>query len=284
MKALLFLFLLLPFINVAQRARQNIVYDVVKLQNGQILYGKMIALDNNYVLTFKDQYNRTYLLSKEMYEYIEEDRSFSQRVKMVDSLVRPRKINEFDFHVGLNALMAGTDQGFVADEHYLSSNSNGMYYETPVCLNIGAGKYVQRQHYLGASIDLKAIGGPSRFSQYSANYRYLYDRNKSNTARYIPITFGFQKLTSLEYFSVPDLTMPPFPINLQKEMEVNVSSFHLGIGHGFSFIGNNLHYFNIELLLYKGLWAKHSIISNDLYLPQLNYQTAGAQLKLSYHF
>jgi small nuclear ribonucleoprotein (snRNP)-like protein len=54
MKALLFLFLLLPFINIAQRARQNVVYDVVKLQNGQILYGKMIALDNNYVLTFKD--------------------------------------------------------------------------------------------------------------------------------------------------------------------------------------------------------------------------------------
>jgi len=284
MKALLFLFLLLPFVNFAQRAKQSVVYDVVKLQNGQILYGKMIALDNNYVLTFKDQYNRTYILSKEMYAYIEEDRSFTQRVKMVDSLIRPRKINEFDFHVGLNAMMAGYDQGFVADDNYLASNSNGMYYETPVCLSIGAGKYIQRQHYVGASIDLKAIGGPSSFSQYSANYHYLYDRNKSNTARYIPITLGLQKLTSTEYFSVPDLTMPPFPLNVQKEMEVNVSSLHLGIGHGFSFIGNNLHYFNLEVLLYKGLWAKHSMISNDLFLPKLNYQTAGLQLKLSYHF
>lgn len=284
MKALLFLFLLLPFIHLAQRAKQNVVYDVVKLKTGQILYGNMLALDNNYVLTFKDQYNRTYILSKEMYEYIEEDRSFTQRVKMVDSLVRPRKINEFDFHVGLNALMAGYDQGFIADNNFLASYSNGMYYETPICLNLGAGKYVQRQHYIGASLDLKAIGGPSKFAQYSANYRYLYDRNKSNTARYIPITLGLQQLTSLEYFSVPDLTMPPFPNTIQKEYEVNVTSLHLGIGHGFSFIGKDLHYFNLEILLYKGLWAKHSLISNELYLPNLNYQTAGAQLKLSYHF
>ena len=117
MKALLFLFLMLPFLNLAQRAKQNVVYDVVKLKTGQILYGKMLAMDNNYVLTFKDQYNRTYILSKEMYEYIEEDRNFSQRVKMVDSLVRPRKINEFDFHVGLNAMMAGYNTGFVPDNN-----------------------------------------------------------------------------------------------------------------------------------------------------------------------
>jgi hypothetical protein len=284
MKALLFLFLLLPFINLAQRAKQNVVYDVVKLKTGQILYGKMLSMDNNYVLTFKDQYNRTYILSKEMYEYIEEDRNFTQRVKMVDSLVNPRKINEFDFHVGLNTLFAGVDAGFKPDNNYVSSNSNGMFYEMPICLSLGAGKYFQRQHYVGASLDFKAIGGPNRFSQYSANYRFLYDRNKSNTARYIPITLGFQNLTTEETFQAAGLTLPPLPVNTDKTFETNVSSLHLGIGHGFSFIGKDLHYFNLEILLYKGLWAKHSIISNELTLPNLNYQTAGAQLKLSYHF
>jgi hypothetical protein len=203
---------------------------------------------------------------------------------MVDSLVRPRKINEFDFHVGLNTMMAGFNTGFVPDNNYLSSNSNGMFYETPICLSLGIGKYIHRQHYLGGSLDLKAISGPTTFSQYNLNYRFLYDRNKSNTARYIPITLGFQQSTSTEYFYVPDLTMPPFPINEPRAFETNVSSLHLGIGHGFSFIGKDLHYFNLEILLYKGLWAKHSMISNDLYLPNLNYQTAGAQLKFSYHF
>ena len=281
---LLFLLISTPQMGIAQRAKQNVVYDVVKLQNGQILYGKMLALDNNYVLTFKDQYNRTYILSKEMYEYIEEDRNFTQRVKMVDSLVRPRKINEFDFHVGLNALFAGIDPGFKPDSYYLSSNGNGMFYYTPICLSLGIGKYIHRQHYLGGSLDLKAIGGPTAFSQYNLNYRFLYDRNKSNTARYIPITLGFQHLTSEETFQVADLSMPPFPINTEKTFETNVSSLYLGVGHGFSFIGKDLHYLNFEILLYKGLLAKHTLISNELTLPSLNYQTAGAQLKLSYHF
>ena len=63
-----------------------------------------------------------------------------------------------------------------------------------------------------------------------------------------------------------------------------MSSLYLGVGHGFSFIGKDLHYLNFEILLYKGLLAKHTLISNELTLPNLNYQTAGAQLKLSYHF
>ena len=281
---LLFLLISTPQMGIAQRAKQNVVYDVVKLQNGQILYGKMLALDNNYVLTFKDQYNRTYILSKEMYAYIEEDRSFTQRVKMVDSLVRPRKINEFDFHVGLNTLFAGVDPGFKPDSYYLSSNGNGMFYYTPICLSLGLGKYIHRQHYLGGSLDLKAISGPTTFSQYNLNYRFLYDRNKSNTARYIPITLGFQHLTSEETFQVLYPTMPPFPIYTEKTFETNVSSLYLGVGHGFSFIGKDLHYLNLEILLYKGLLAKHTLISNELTLPNLNYQTAGAQLKLSYHF
>lgn len=78
--------------------------------------------------------------------------------------------------------------------------------------------------------------------------------------------------------------MPPFPSNIQKEFETNVSSLNLGVGHGFSFIGKDLHYFNLEIMLYKGLWSRYSFITNELYLPNLNYKTAGAQLKLSYHF
>ena len=281
----LFLFLLFPLLTFGQVAKKQVVYDVVHLKSGKVLFGEIIEFNQkDGDLTFKDQYNRTYSLSREMYDYFEEDKIYQQRVKNVDSLVRPRKIDEFDFHVGLNTLMAGYDQGFVADDYYLQSYSNGMYYYTPICLSLGAGKYFHRQHYLGASLDLKAIGDPSMFSQYNANYRFQYDAMKNNVARYIPLTIGFQRQTDLEYFDVSDMTMPPAPTTVTKQFETTVSSLNLGIGHGFSFIGKDLHYFNLEILIYKGLWAKHSMISNELLLPSLNYQTAGAQLKLSFHF
>lgn len=285
MKSLVFLLLFIPFLSTAQVAKKPVVYDVVHLKTGKILFGEILEFNQkDGDLTFRDEYNRMYSLSREMYDYFEEDKVYQKRVKNVDSLVRARKIDEFDFHVGLNTLMAGYDQGFTADNYFVESYSNGMYFYMPICLSLGAGKYVHRQHYIGASIDLKAIGSPLTFTQYSAHYRFQYDGMKNNVARYIPITIGIQNTADMEYFDVPDLTMPPFPTTVQKEFEVNVSSLNLGIGHGFSFIGKDLHYFNLEILLYKGLWAKHSMISNELNLPNLNYQSAGAQLKLSYHF
>jgi hypothetical protein len=285
MKYIFFILLFVPFLSNAQATKKPVIYDVVHLKTGKVLFGEIIEFNQkDGDLTFRDQYNRMYSLSREMYDYFEEDKVYQKRVKNVDSLVRARKIDELDFHVGLNTLFAGIDPGFKPDNYYLSSNGNGMFYYTPICLSLGAGKYVHRQHYVGLSADLKAIGGPTSFSQYNLNYRFQYDAMKNNVARYIPITLGLQNLTTEETFQVADLTMPPFPMNTEKTFETNVSSLYLGVGHGFSFIGKDLHYFNLEILLYKGLFAKHTLISNELTLPNLNYQTAGAQLKLSYHF
>lgn len=282
---ILFLLLLLPFITSAQRSKkQAVVYDVVELKNGKVLYGKMIALDNNYVLTFRDEYNRMYYLSKEMYNYIQEDRTFEKRVRYYDSIARPRKVDEFDFHVGLNTMFAGVNNGFIADDYYVSSNSNGVFFETPICLNLGVGKYFKQQHFIGIELDLKAIGGPQTFLQTALQYQFYYDAMKTDVARYIPISFGFQKLTTIETFQVPDITMPPLPNYVDRAFSMNVQSLNLGIGHGWSFIGKDKHYWNLELLLYKGLWSNYSFISNELTEPQLNYQMSGAQFKLGYHF
>ena len=285
MRLLVFLFLFVPFLSGAQVTKKPVVYDVVHLKTGKILFGEILEFNQkDGDLTFRDQYNRMYSLSREMYDYFEEDKIYQKRVKNVDSLVRARKIDELDFHVGLHTLFAGTDPGFKPDDYYLSSNGNGMFYYTPICLSLGLGKYIHRQHYVGLSTDLKALGGPAIFSQYNLNYRFQYDAMKNNVARYIPIILSYQNLADNETFQVTDLTMPPFPSTMEKTFETNVSSLNLGIGHGFSFIGKDLHYFNLEILIYKGLFAKHTLVTNELTLPNLNYQTAGAQLKLSYHF
>lgn len=285
MKSLVFLLLFMPYLTFAQVTKKPIVYDVVHLKTGKILFGEILEFNQkDGDLTFRDEYNRMYSLSREMYDYFEEDKVYQKRIKNVDSLIRARKIDELDFHVGINTLFAGINPGFKPDSYYLSSNGNGMYYYTPICLSLGVGKYLHRQHYVGLNADLKAIGGPTSFKQFNLNYHFQYDAMKNNLARYIPISLGFQNLTTDETFQVADLTMPPFPTTIVKNFETQVSSLHLAIGHGFSFIGKDLHYFNLEILFYKGLFAKHSLITNELTLPNLNYQTAGAQVKLGYHF
>jgi hypothetical protein len=219
MKALFILFLFLPLFTLAQAKKQTVTYDVVHLKSGKVLYGKIIALDANYVLTFRDEYQRMYYLSKEMYEYIEEDRSFQKRVRNIDTLVKARKVDEWDFNIGLNTFFAGIDAGFTPDEYYLSSNSNGMYFETPICLSIGTGKYFRQQHFIGLNLDIKALGGPVAFNQITAQYRFQYDPYKTDVARYIPIQVGVQNLITTETFQVPDITMPPMPNYLEKSFE-----------------------------------------------------------------
>jgi len=284
MKAFFVLLFFLPLFTFAQNKKQTVTYDVVHLKSGKVLYGKIIALDGNYVLTFQDEYQRMYYLSKEMYEYIEEDRSFQKRVRNIDTLVNTRKVDEWDFNIGLNTFFAGFDAGFTPDEYYLSSNSNGMYFETPICLSIGAGKYFRQQHFVGLNLDLKAVGGPMAFTQIAAQYRFQYDPYKTDVARYIPIELGVQNSVTQETFQVPDMTMPPFPSYLEKTFETSIRSFQLGVGHGWSFIGKDKHYWNLEVIVYKGLLVNHRMITNDLFNPKLDYQTAGGHLKLSYHF
>jgi len=284
MKLIITILLLFPIVYQAQVTKKPVVYDVVHLKNGKVLFGEIIEFaQKDGDLTFRDQYNRTYSLSREMYDYFEEDKVFQKRVKNVDSLVRPRKIDEFDFHVGLSGSFAGTNPNFKPDSYYLSG-SNGMYFYIPICLNLGVGKYFHRQHYFGASMDLKAFNDPSTFSQYNLQYRFQYDAMNNNVARYIPISLFFQTLSTPEYYEIPDPTLPPEPNYYQIEIDTKISSLNLGVGHGFSFIGKDLHYFNVEFLFYKGLFAKHSIITNTLTQPNLQYQTAGVQLKLNYHF
>jgi hypothetical protein len=284
MKALFILLFFLPLFIFAQTKKQTVTYDVVHLKSGKVLYGKIVALDANYVLTFRDEYQRMYYLSKEMYEYIEEDRSFQKRVRNIDTLVKARKVDEWDFNIGLNTFFAGINAGFTPDEYYLSSNSNGLYFETPICLSIGAGKYFRQQHFIGLNLDVKALGGPRAFYQVAGQYHFQYDGYKTDVARYIPIQLGFQNLITTETFQVPDMTMPPMPNYLEKSYETMVKSYLLEIGHGWSFIGKDKHYWNLEFLIYKGILVKHGIITNDLFVPKLNYQTAGGQFKLSYHF
>ncbi|MFM8596867.1 MAG: hypothetical protein ACKOBN_07230 [Flavobacteriales bacterium] len=281
----LLLLLILPLFSTAQKSKkQAVVYDVVELKNGKVLYGKMIALDNNYVLTFRDEYNRMYYLSKEMYNYIEEDRTFQKRVRHYDSIVKPRKVDEFDFHVGISTQFAGIDNGFIADDYYVSSNSYGMFFETPVCLNLGIGKYFKQQHYFGVELNLKAIGGPQKFNQAALQYQFIYDPMKTDIARYIPINIGLQSFSTIETFQVPDMTMPPLPNYINKDFSIDVQSLNLGIGHGWAFIGKDKHFWNLELLFYKGIWSKYLLITNELTDPKLNFQTAGLQFKLGYHF
>lgn len=286
----LFLLFLVVFLQqgsifAQSKPKKPVIYDIVHLKTGKVLYGEIIEFDQkDGDLTFKDEYNRKYSLSRQMYDYFEEDVTFQKRVR--DTLVRPRKIDEFDFSIGISQFMAGTDNGFIPDDYYLSSNASGYYFDLPTCVSLGFGKYLNRQHYVGLHSDFKLLSDLDQFYSIGANYQFQYDGMKSNVAKYIPIRFNYGVRSSQETVSVPDLTMPPFPVNTYETFDVTMRSIGLEFGHGFSFIGNNMHSWNLEFCFFKNMVLSQSVAPLPLGAagPNFNFSQAGAKMRVTFHF
>jgi len=188
--------------------------------------------------------------------------------------------------LGLTQFAAGTDNGFVADDYYIWSSGNGYFYDLPICMTMGGGKYLSRQHFVGLKVDLKLLSSLDQFYSIGANYQFQYDGMKSNVAKYIPIRVNYGVRSSQESVDVQDLTMPPFTNNIQKQFDVNMTSVGLEFGHGFSFIGNNKHSWNLEFCFFKNMVLSQSITPVSLggSLPNFNFSQAGARLSLSFNF
>jgi hypothetical protein len=267
------------------KPKQPVVYDIVHLKTGKVLYGEIIEFNQkDGDLTFRDNYNRNYSLSREMYDYFEENVTYNKRVR--DTVVRPRKSDEFSFTLGLTQFAAGTDNGFVPDDYYIWSSGNGYFYDLPICMTVGAGKYLSRQHFVGLKADVKLLSGLDQFYSIGANYQFQYDGMKSNVAKYIPIRLNYGVRSSTESVDVQDLTMPPFTNNIQERFDINMSSIGLEFGHGFSFIGNNKHSWNLEFCFFKNIVINQIVTPLPLGSagPNFNYSQAGAKLSLTFNF
>lgn len=267
------------------KPKQVVVYDIVHLKTGKVLYGEIIEFNQkDGDLTFRDNYNRNYSLSREMYDYFEENVTYSKRIR--DTLVRPRKTDEFSFMLGITQFAAGTDNGFVADDYYIWSSGSGYFYDLPICMTVGAGKYLNRQHFIGLKADVKLLSELNQFYSIGANYQFQYDGMKSNVAKYIPIRVNYGVRSSEESVDIQNLTLPPITNNIQQTFDITMSSIGLEFGHGFSFIGNNKHSWNLEFCFFKNMVLRQAITPQSLggSVPNFNFSQAGAKLSLSFNF
>jgi hypothetical protein len=109
---------------------------------------------------------------------------------------------------------------------------------------------------------------------------------KSNVAKYIPIRLNYGVRSSQETVSVPDLTMPPFPVNTYETFDVTMRSIGLEFGHGFSFIGNNKHSWDLEFCFFKNRVLSQMVTPLPLGAtgPNFNFSQAGAKLSVTFHF
>ncbi|MFT5821625.1 MAG: hypothetical protein ACI8ZM_002879 [Crocinitomix sp.] len=246
MKYLFFLaVLIISFSAEAQRKDSVVTYDVVQLTNGYLIKGEIIAFDKeDGDLTFVEVGGRKYFLGKKDYEYFEEDKEFrikSQVKKKVD--LHDRKETEFEFTVGVNVSYFSIGADLSGDNTIYTGFGDRNH--SPICVNLGAGKYFTRRHFIGVEVEAPIISDAKIVSA-NIKYKFQYDPYQKNIALYIPfgIEYTFLRSPIVPFDHNPDNS-------LKEEFDMTFNAFGLSVGHGFSYIMKNKKALTIDFSLQK---------------------------------
>jgi hypothetical protein len=259
----------------AQPTAETQTIDVIYMKDGRVLQGQILIFEEkDGDITFQDNYGRKYSITREEYKYFEENQLVRDRKSKRDTIVLSRKENEFEFSVGLSYGWYNPNSSFTEDLYYLDNFNNGTYY--PINLHVGAGKYFNRQHYVGLNAEFSIISGLSPLINLNGRYSYQYDAYKKNTALYVPIELGYTSLTNSTSFFLEDTTS--FMGFEQQNYTIKTSAVNFGIGHGFNFMMKNKHSFAMELLVYKYFILNESFQETMQGTPKFSTSPIGAKL------
>lgn len=274
------------------------VYDVVAVykehQDGRgnvqkftsEIKGKILSYDSSTgLLTFKGLDGKMYSFKAGEYKYFEYDKQFTSKIKK-SVQVYPRKESEFEFSLGFRTSLIAMRDDFTPDNYYL--NSNGGYWELPVSIYLGAGKYFSRRHFVGVSGEIPVLTGDNFFSG-GLRYCYQYDAHKGNVAFYLPIELQYFHVKTDANYQVSDTVYDQQPGGLvtyyssYKNLEYTINTFSLSVGQGFSFVKNNKHSLALELSLVRFFPFEPKFLNLDREPPKTNFDGNGLRFSLIYN-
>lgn len=274
-----FFYVTVSNIMLAQNEVANVlVYDVIYMKNGKILKGEILIFEEkDGDLTFKDLQGKKYSITREEYDYFVEDKRYF--VAKNDTLViRPRKEKEIEISLGFSVPILFQDNTFKADTNYESTSWGSTMY-TPLSIKAGVGKYINRQNFVGANLE---IGLSSKMNYYNiaARYFHQYDAYKKNVSFYIPFEVSFFNINSSHSFLKVD-TLDAY--NYTDQISVNHKILGLSLGQGVSFILNNKKSISLEMTLIKGFTISEKFIDIEG-IPEPNISSAFKGLKFSFFY
>lgn len=280
---LLFIFIILSNHLVAQTdSTQYISYDVVYLRSGGYLKGEILSFnENNGVLIFKGIDGKKYTFTTNDYSSYEEKVAFPVKKAFV---LKPRKETGLEFHLGFSASLQNMNSSIQADDYFIEQDLGiGGY---AMGIKGGVGNYLNRQNYIGASVEFGLNDYPKNFFSAGVRYFYQYDGYKRNVAFYLPIEAHF---TSMKYdgnISTSDTNFVDgngswtYPSTVAYTSQFSCIS--LSVGQGVSFIMNNKKSIGIELS-----FAKYFVLSSRItglkQEPNTSFSPNAIKLSLLYH-
>jgi hypothetical protein len=124
--------------------------------------------------------------------------------------------------------------------------------KNPVSLKATGGIYLNRQNYVGGTVEYAIIDDSKTYFGFGGRYCYHYDAGTKNTAFYIPIELKYNFRRFNVKYDVFDSYDPIFQTSITKDWEADISyqATTISLGHGFSFIKLNKRSIAIELSMF----------------------------------
>ena len=262
--ALLLLLLATHSVTFAQSdsTKKSVVIDIVHMKDGTVHRGEIISFnENNGTIVFKDTFGRKFTFVQADYKYYEENVVIQERNKKPFEL-RPRKESGLEVGLGMNISAVNFNSSFEPDSNYIYTSSGGYYY-IHSNLKLSAGKYLNRQNFIGGVAEIGVSNGLRNYFSVGARYFNQYDGYKSNVGFYVPIEVKFTSFKETSRYEVVDTWSTTggglvFPITSDKDIEAQLTTVQFSIGHGFAFILHDKKSIQLELS-----YSKHFVLQTN---------------------
>lgn len=260
-------------------------YDVVYLKSGAILKGQILSFDElGGGIVLKDLNGRTYSISREEYKYFVEKQAFPVKKKKKAEDIRLRKDAEWEVHAGLSLGYVNIQHEFTPDAYFVNGVESQA--DIPLCLKLGAGKYLDRRNYVGFTSELALMSQSTNYLAAGVRLLHQYDAHKTNTAKYIPIELMFHHSQMSSNFGVADTAFDgqggwSFPT--YKDLSFSSQSLMLSAGHGFSFILENKKAVSLEFSIFRNFILAQSFDQRLSTLPESKFLSTGFKVGLIFN-
>ena len=266
-------------------------YDLIQLTNGTYIKGKITTFDpSDGDIIFVDLRGKKYFLGKDDYISFEENIEFKNRRKKsgkADFVLRDRKASEFELGIGFSTpftALNGTPN--LSEERFLEFDEPYL----PLCLNVGAGKYITRHHFIGANIDFGIGSSLKTYTSLNLRYAHQYDSHKKNLAMYIPIELSYNYMRDVFTMRVDEYDTTYYDNGFsaswpkRESHDIGFGSAGISLGHGFAYILSNKNSLAFELSYFRYFVLSRKYYNFDVEIPDMDFKSSGLKLNLKYNF
>jgi opacity protein-like surface antigen len=270
----------------AQDTTQTEIYDIVNLKKGGIIKGTILSFNEQTgIVVIEDTDGRKYTLGREEYDYIEENVEFAKKKKK-DRVIHPRKTEEFEFSVGLEAGYANLQSDTKTDENFVGKFRD--YSNIPSVLNINAGKYVNERLYVGLASDINIASYATSGFNLGVRALSLNPTTKRNAAFYFPAEIYYSTMEFPADFEGIDSTVnyPGFGTEIyssDRDVDIKMNSIGLSVGAGVNWAMRNKRSVGFEVTVFTHTSVNTEILTPLDHQPDYNFTLNGFRFALYYN-